>query len=196
MEKEKLDQLMLDVIAGIPTGTKVSQKALIGSFETTRSMMHKKEVDLNALAKEAQKSQHPDYEKANEYFKAVHAAIRVKAEKKTTMLVKALEATLGFTFDKGIAQRVFEAMMLSLDPNINTEVENNWNGLADLVVTRGGLPVAVIMNDENLEMFKEVAGMLELELEVKEEPKQRVKKGRKSKKEKKTSRGFFHNHTN
>lgn len=164
MKEESIRELTEMLLSYLPKEKKVSGKKQIQAFEQMLSELLKG-VQLQDLAIPAYDSRHVMFEELNEFFKAVHASIRVKLFKKSSLIDKALEEVLlsnfrkssEITFTKEEGIQALNVVLDWYDPNKNQGFERhifNWEGFTSIVTTKDGLiQEASLLEQVNLEMF-------------------------------------------
>jgi hypothetical protein len=164
MKEESLKELTKMLLNYLPKEKKVSGKKQIQAFEKMLEELPRG-VTLHDLAAPAYDAQHPMLEELNVFFKAVHAVIRAKVLKKTSLIDKALEEVLLsnfrnasdiiFTKEEGI--QALNIVLDWYDPNKNQGFERhlfNWEGFTSIVTTKDGLISEVTLLEQvNREMF-------------------------------------------
>ena len=146
------------IIEGITTCKKGSGKEIIISFEKLIKKIGNP-VILDDLCENFPNNMEKEFGLLQDYFKAVHAAIRAKVEKKSSLLVELLEKLLleGFhrsqiVFTKNQALRALSKVFDANDPNLE-EAKTNWSGFSHTVETKEGLPVSVFLSENDKAIF-------------------------------------------
>lgn len=153
-----------NLIASIPK-RKVSDVALIRSFEAIDKECRQrgalqlfKMANLlggNSNVKDFVK--HRDFDTINAYFKRVHAAIRLDAEKNGVLNEVAkeicdfnLKEETSFSFNEKQALLAYNLTLDEYDPNVSQSKDSthyNWNGFWSLIETKNGVVKQAFLSD-------------------------------------------------